>query len=762
MNRPTVLFLFAVLAGLPGAQGADNGIFVAEPKLYDDYTLEKMLLEAEQSLAAVQLIEANTISAALGATQGVQVTQTQLALTATQLPTPQIVDMQSGTPSTQTTTSSVTPAPPQLPALPPLTPPSTVNPSAMDKLDEFLQLKLRVSNLRLLLRGSLTDQVSLITVGNETEVVPQSRFTFGFPVSLVPPAGRLYRDAIAEVEVKLTLDQNCAPQGRPGLKMVLPQEKTYNVARLQSSSTSIGTGIVTGAFSVGGNWLRGQSKLFLVQDQDTLAYEGQSDNSRQIVFGWRFKPVLGQRKVQPSLQQLFAQLTFPLPPGAAALGQATVTTRWRLYERKTGALGRTIPGTERMDPFDLRRIDLAPGRVSLEFLDLGSGGVRITLKPAVAFFEGTTFRLGGGSPIELLRPTDHMLLDLAPLDVARQGVLIGVRGENERELVAACNDLGELAAVPQGCEVIPSAQSAQQIANRVFQARTRDPLLTTAAVLCGDQFSGFKITQVTTEPVGQSTTRVKVTLDKLKQPVQGDLPFLTILGDKVFGLRDAPYETYTPGSGVIEFVTENATLEKAGSIEVVRLLWGPDYRASLKLDRARKLTVTKHMIVSEADGLLLALEGQALEQAVIKFPDGAEFRDRGPGHAVVFIPAAATTKLKHLALQADVGGPLVLVDISKSTPPPPPPVLNPADPVKIGTGIEVTITWKNDGEIQAISHSAQVQTLVKSTTTSATIRLADALTVRPGKVALSVKFKDGTELPLTLQIVDQQIAVVQQ
>jgi hypothetical protein len=754
MRRTATLFIVGALAGLPSAMAADNGIFVSEPKLYDDYTLEKMLLEAEQSLAMVELIKSDAISSTLGGTQGVQVTQTQLSLTATQLPTPSVVATQSATPSTVTTTPTVTPQVPGLPSVPTLTPPSTITPSAIDKLDEFLQLKLRVSNLRLLLRGSLTDQVSLIG----DEVVPQSRFTFGFPVTLTPPAGRFYRDAIAEVEVKVTLDEKCAPQGHPGLKMVLPQEKTYNVAQLRSSATSIGTGVVAGAFSVGGNWLRGQSKLFLVQDQDTLAYEGHSENDRQIVFGWRFKPVLGQRKVQPSVQQLFAQLTFPIPPGAAALGRAEVITRWRQYERKTGALGIPIPGPESSQEFDLKRIDLAPGPVSMQFLDLGNGKVRITLEGG-KFFEGTTFRLGGALPIEVAKPTDHVLLDLAPLDIVRQGVLVGVRGEQERLLVNACVDPGRADAVPSGCEKLPSVKRSE--------GRSTNN--------CDDPFSGFKITQVTTTPMSQSTSRVRVTLDKLRQAnPRGDLKFLTVLGDKVFGLQDAPYETYTPCrpsssqpcEGVIEFLAENATLEKTGSIEVVRLFWGTAYHAFKELDRARKLVVARSAIVSAPTGgdLRLALQGQGFDLASIKFPTGATFEERGPGHALVFIPAAQAANLKNLVLQMGTDVP-VLVDVSSSTPPPTPPVkpvLNPPDPVKIGTGVDVPITWKNEGVIKSVTHNGRIQPVTPLNKNSATIRLEDALTARSGRIELSVTFTDGTVLPLTVQLVDQHVAVTQQ
>jgi len=756
MRRTAAFFLVGALAWLSSVMAADNGngIFVAEPKLYDDYTLEKMLSEAEQSLATVELLKSDAISSALGGTQGVQITQTQLSLTATQLPTPGVVTTQSATPSTVTTTPTVTPQVPSLPAVPALTPPSTITPSAIDKLDEFLQLKLKVSNLRLLLHGSLTDQVSLIG----DEVVPQARFTFGFPVTLTPPAGRLSRDAIAEVEVKVTIDEKCAGQGHPGLKMVLPQEKTYNVAQLRSSTTSIGTGVVAGAFSVGGNWLRGQSKLFLVQDQDTLAYERHSDNDRQVIFGWRFKPVLGQRKVQPSSQQLFAQLTFPIPPGAADLGKAEVVTRWREYERKTGALGELIPGTDNSQTFDLKRVDLAPGPVSMQFLDLGNGKVRVTLGNT-KFFEGTTFRLGGSSPIEVAKPTDHVLLDLAPLDIVRQGVLVGVRGEGERLLVNACVDPGKADAVPVGCEKIPSVKRSE--------GRSTNN--------CGDRFEGFKITQVTTTLIGQSTSRVRVTLDKLRQPnPQGDLKFLTILGDKIFGLQDAPYETYTPCSpstsqpcvGVIEFLADNATIEKAGSIEIVRLFWGTEYHASKELNRARKLVVARQTIVSSSTGgdLRLALEGQGFDLASIKFPREAIFEERGPGHALVFIPAAQTTNLKHLVLQVGTDVP-VLVDVSNPTPPPTPPakpVLNPPGPVKIGTGVDVPITWKNEGMIKSVAYNTRIQPVTPLTKNSAMIRLEDALTARPGKVELLVTFTDGTELPFTVQIVDQYVAVTQQ
>ncbi|HEV7667936.1 MAG TPA: hypothetical protein VGS22_05400 [Thermoanaerobaculia bacterium] len=750
--RAAAILLLGALAASPGAHAADNGIFVGEPKLYDDYTLEQMLLEAEQSLGELELNKADAISSALGSRQGARSTQTQFSLTASQRPIPSIDVTESATPSTVTKTPSVTPSPGNLPNLTAPTLPSDFDLSASDRLDELLQLKLRVSNLRLLLRGSLTDQV--VTIGDDVE--PLSRFTFGFPISIATPANWRYRDAVAEVLVTVEVDENCAPGGRPGLKMVLPQEKTYNVAQLKSSSTGIGTGVIAGAFSVGGNWLRGQSQHFLVQDQDTLAFQESGENGRQIVLGWRFKPVLGQRKVQPNLQQVFAQLTFPAPPGARALGKARVVTRWRYYERKTGALGDVITGTpSATQEFALERIDLAPGPVLIEFLDLGNGKVRASLKPEVTFFEGTTFRLGGGSPREVPRQTDHLELDVAPLDIVRQGILLGVRGEKERALVNACTDLGEPLPVPNGCETTPSVvRAVKRIADMVGNAKAR------GHGPCDDLFHGFKIDDVEEESLGQSTTRLKLKLDKLAPPGVKGLPFLTILGNKVFGLGDAPYDAYDDKKGIIELTVDNATLEKADAVEVVRLLWGPGYHASYSLNRVPKLVIGKSTVLSESGGLTLLLEGQGLDKAKIVFPDGAKIVAQIAGYAQVFVPSAVRADLKQLVLQGGAGN-LVLVDVSKSSPPPAKPELNPPDPVKIGTGVKVPITWKNGGEIEAVTHSSQAQTLLDPAKNSVVVQLEDALTARPGKVALSVKFKDGTELPLVLQIVDQQVAVIQ-
>lgn len=759
--RSNVLWIVMGSALLTGPLAAET-LYVAEPKLYDDFALEQLLREAEATLASLKVAESDALSSALRTLQGAQATSTQFGLQATEVPTPGVVATESATPSAVTTTSSVTPSVPSAPALPSVSLPSELGPSAIDTLEEILQLQLRVANLRLLLRGSLSDQVSLI--GGELR--SRTSFTFGFPITISTPPEREYRNAVAEVEVRVKIDPGCAPAGsRPGLKALLPREKTYNVAQIRNKATGIGVGVVAGVLNLGGNWIRGQSRYFVVKDQDTLAYEGASSAPDEIVFGWRFKPVLGQRKVQPGLRQVFAQLTFPVPPGAGTLGTATVTTRWREYQKKTGALGGTIAGAESTSTtFELSPLDLSPGPIALDLLDLGNGKLRSSLRSDTLFFEGTTFRLGGAAAITLDRPTDTVQLDLAPLSLVRKGLFMGVRGQRERA-VAVCDDLGLVESLPPNCTPTPAVTQGVAATVAFALQQSTNAALTVGEFLCG-QYAGFDIKQVVTTPVGHDHTKVEVHLDKLRPPMRPqEIPYLTVLGTKVYGLRDAPYERYDTTANVIEFIADNSTLDSATAVEVVYPLWGSDFHAVEPLTPRQKLAVTKHTIISDASDLVLVIEGRGLDNASIAIPDGATLDAYGPGYATVTVPKAKRAGLKQVVLQDAGGGVPVLVDISKaSTPPatgkPSTPELLPLDPVKVGTSVHVTIRWKNEGEIRSVVHDEKPQHVASMSSNSATVQLDDSLTARPGKLLLEVEFKDGTKSTLTVQLVDQQIAIV--
>ncbi len=330
---------------------SSNGIYVDIPKVYDDALLQQMLNSAQGQLANLQAFDqsglaraigsvtgANQQIAGFGVTGGIQppVTETEFGNVGSPFPPP------SGNAPTPSTTL-----------------PATPSPSASDILDEQLQLTSQIANLRLLLEGSLSDQ--LMVGKDETFVKP--RVTLGFPVVISPE--KRYKDAVAIVEVLVETNgaNDASPDGEPpSITALLPQEKTYNVASISDKSASIGLGIATATAGGAASFLWGHKQYFIVKDQDTLAMQFEPTNAeiallssqqpvpldkrRLRAFAWQFRPVLGRPFVQAGVRQVFVQLAFPgrgLYPAVKSFGSVRIRTYWRRVDLKTGVLSWIIP-----------------------------------------------------------------------------------------------------------------------------------------------------------------------------------------------------------------------------------------------------------------------------------------------------------------------------------------------------------------------------------------------------------------------------------
>ena len=90
------------------------------------------------------------------------------------------------------------------------------------------------------------------------------RITLGFPVS-IDPHGR-YKNAVAVVEVEVRARETFGSQ-RASITALLPRDKTYNVAAITDSSTSIGAGVATSFIGVSGSWLSGHKTHYVTQDR---------------------------------------------------------------------------------------------------------------------------------------------------------------------------------------------------------------------------------------------------------------------------------------------------------------------------------------------------------------------------------------------------------------------------------------------------------------------------------------------------------------
>jgi hypothetical protein len=385
-----------------------NGIFVDDPKVYDDSSLQLMLNAARARLAAIQAIDQTGLLSHIGSITGASLSQSALGVSVMGPPIPQSVvtasapagstapaDSALPVQSIVTTNPALTATAPAPPANGGVSMPSTNAVSAIDALNEQMQLTYEIANLQLLLEGSLNDRF----VKGQRFIKP--RATLGFPITISPQSP--YKNAVAVVEVEVENPAiNLNPDDRPAVTALLPREKTYNVAALTDHMTSIGGGLVTQVVSGGFSLLRGRKSYYIVQDQDTLAVMQPGSDTRKTAFSWQFRPVLGQSYVRSGLKQTFVQLAAPLTAASGCFGKITIRTYWRRVDRKTGVLKEVIPESisdKKVQPIPV--FDLAPLIEEVEYDDLGAGQIRVTV--AGKFLGGTYIRVGNnyyreGSP----------------------------------------------------------------------------------------------------------------------------------------------------------------------------------------------------------------------------------------------------------------------------------------------------------------------------------------------------------------------------
>ena len=391
-------------------QRTGNGIYVDNPKVYDDSSLQLMLNSARARLATLQAIDQTGLLSRIGAVTGATLSQSSLGISITGPPIPQSV-VTDNAPTGSTTSngagvvqSSTTSLPvqgtvttnPQQVATSATAPPNggltmpTPSISALDALNEQIQLTYEIANLQLLLEGSLNDRYV-----KGTQLI-KPRTTLGFPVTI--SSLRPYKDAVAVVEVQVTNPEiNFNPDDKPAVTALLPRERTYNVAALTDKMTSIGGGLVTQVINGGFSLIRGQKSYYIVQDQDTLASMQAPDSSASnaTAFSWQFRPVLGRSYVRAGLKQTFVQLSAPLRNGSACFGKIKVKTYWRRIDRKTGVLREVIPESIEHPSIDkiIPVYDLTPFiDTRPRYDDLGSGQIRVTVPGK--FLAGTFVRVG--------------------------------------------------------------------------------------------------------------------------------------------------------------------------------------------------------------------------------------------------------------------------------------------------------------------------------------------------------------------------------
>jgi len=598
MKRNSSILLIALalafinLASLPALAGENaNGLTVGEPKIFEERSLRLMLQAAEQRLATLGPIDQSALSR-LGSIQGGRENFSDLNLSATTLPTPQVQTERtvtdSATPSTvdktSSTQSAITPQVPGSSTFPANFGPSlnlqpTFGLSARDILSEQLALTFQIANLRLALERAVSDRyIDAVTQQGTNISLPRQPILLGFQVSIDSPSR--YRGSVAEVQVTLKF-----PEDRlVSLLTLLPTKDTYNVAAITRSSQSIGAGAIVNVFQVGVGIRRGRGTYYLVQDADSIGLQFPNEDTKALAFGWQFRPVLGHKAVDSGLRQVYALVTLPQDP--SGLKDLTITgkveTRWREWNAPRQTSGRILRSCSKQQPISLSPMTFAdldqklrPKITKADWVDLGSDKALVVVE-GQNFFSDTQVAVG-----------DSLLDRSAGLQIPEEGRLIfttslkGLASSREASL------LGRYAGrVPL---VVPGLSFGQA------QVQFNDLLFT--------------------DP---ETARITLTASGFGK-LLGRRP-IVLIGDTVFGGRERPLTIIRGGDGSISGFELDApiSLVRLAQRFVVRDLFGGDelfaeFRPVLTGDFTATKVVT---LAKRKQGPLLGIVGTNFDKSM--------------------------------------------------------------------------------------------------------------------------------------------------
>jgi hypothetical protein len=574
---------------------ASNGIYVDQPKVYDDSLLQQMLGSAQSRLASLEGFDQSGLTKALGSITGA--TQQISGFGVSGGIQPPIV-----TTATETTSSPFTLPSSAAPA-PTTTLPSSQAPSASDVLNEQLQITAEIANLRLLLEGSLSDQI--MTAPHETFAKP--RVTLGFPVVITP--AKRYRNAVAVVEVfaETSRDNDASANGEPpSITALLPREKTYNVASISDKSGSLGTGIATGMAGVSANFLFGRKQYFIVKDQDTLGVQFEpsaaelgvlaangADTQRLRAFAWQFRPVLGRAFVQAGSRQVFVQLAFPGRGSVSvkSFGNVRVRTYWRRVDPKTGVLREVVPGSleesgvSRIPNYDMRQQYGAVAAFNSSWMeDLGAGMMLVKLEGRL--LPGTYLRVGS----TIVQPGSAGL----PSDL------------KTTRFVASIADLATLKTfiISRDGTEYPLKIQRVEGTNRFSVDRSN----------------------VTVSALDEATSLLQVPINSFV--VDRDIPPVLLIGGKVFGYSDAPIERKcTPKTSycVLSATVPTALLAASPVIQVKALMLDddglpPELHRAFRLDPEKLEREKLVYLTHDKDSASYLLFGHDLDEIELIWP----------------------------------------------------------------------------------------------------------------------------------------------
>jgi hypothetical protein len=590
---------------------------------------------------------------------------------------------------------STTPTIPALPSVTPLATPATPSPSTLDLLGEQMQASYAIIGLRAMMSGAESDDYT--PLGK-----PKRHVTYGFPISVLTP--KQYKGATAEVEISICNPVSVLEDIAPTVQLMLPQEKTYNVASMVSSSAALGVGaVIGGVVNVGGNFSWTHQTFYIVKQQDTISVLRDhppkvspcARGKTPVTFAWQFRPVLGQKTIDPDPRMTYALLAFPPTDKQTpdALKTRIALRRcWRKFDVKTGIVGDRIANS------CVPGLDLPPETIEvtsafdtlaftgIDATDNGNGTITTTIHGH--FPSGTRVGLGEAYLDESIPGFENNGKYLRFTSTTQ---VLAVRGAR---LLSTDGSIRDVQLTGPSDEPINHVSDSSFFANGHFQGTPH--LSVSGQFLTTDWNSKISQLSFTAPDTEESDWRPKLTLTRIVNPglapqscivpyahsapraatvrpysdtqVEVTVPiwqcmdvgsisaptiYVVVMGGKAFGLSDAPFKSSSADH--LTFVVPNSFVQGLTTLTLKRLFFDDQYA----VEYALKPPVVSVSGISVARTTLLdatfALTGSGLNRATFVYPWSHRHVECCDTYALVTLSADELTSVKALILKPDDG-----------------------------------------------------------------------------------------------------------
>jgi hypothetical protein len=468
-----------------------------------------------------------------------------------------------------------------------LSPSSPIAQNPYDALSQQVELNSQLLTYQALFTGLASDNSHISSSGTVGAV--RHQVTLAFPISVTPFAP--YKGAVAEVRIFMFPSKaSVKAQDSIGVPLsvvnLLPASNTYNVAKATTDTKQFGAGVTLDLIGLSGTAGKTKSALYLAKDTDTIALQYENPLSKvgqdvkkpiggsfrnllpvgecdatstsrwgsyakapedkeaysapdAIIFGWQFKPVLGNEDIQPINRLFFAQIALDDQRDAPVV---FVETRWRAYNRKTGVVGQVYKNSctwKSLGP--ALSLQYASPVTYLTTDDMGGGNVRVTVN---GFFTdpNVQVRLGG-----VQRAPDSIANDLSSFEFITSA----------SSLVIAPNfEIISEGAVPQPLVPLPAPDSSCE--------------------LDGDSIDAYAT------PYSDGTALISVDLNyDDDRDAASELP-LVLFGSDIYGLRDHPFlprppnELIDPQHRALRFTAKMDALAANPMVAVKDVNWSQE------------------------------------------------------------------------------------------------------------------------------------------------------------------------------------------